>query len=152
MESAEERIAQKIEELLSRAGIEAAIERGLHPEVASCYINIVTDDGRLLIGPRAENLLALEYLIKRLTEKEESQPLRLFLDINGYRLHRVEMLKEDARRTAKKVRLYRKELVLKPMSSFERRIIHMTLAEYPDITTESVGEGGGRRVVIKPYP
>jgi spoIIIJ-associated protein len=38
------------------------------------------------------------------------------------------------------------------MSAFERRIIHMALAEYPDITTESIGEGERRRVVIKPYP
>ena len=42
--------------------------------------------------------------------------------------------------------------MLKPMSPFERRIVHMALAEYPDIITQSVGEGETRRVVIKPYP
>ncbi|MEK9148295.1 MAG: R3H domain-containing nucleic acid-binding protein, partial [Patescibacteria group bacterium] len=64
----------------------------------------------------------------------------------------IEALKAEAKNMAKKVRLYRTELVLKPMPAFERRIIHMALAEYPDITTESIGEGYSRRVVIKPYP
>lgn len=144
----------KIKEILGLAGIEASLEQEEHPEVASLYINIVTPDARLLIGARAENLLALEHLIKRMTEKEtkDGERPRFFIDINGYRLHIIESLKEEAKQVAKKVRLYRKELVLKPMSAYERRIIHMALVEYPDITTESIGEGEKRRVVIKPYP
>lgn len=153
-EQTTEVVIAKIKEILERAGIEASLEREEHPEVASFYINIVTPDAGLLIGAGAENLLALEHLIKRMTEKEtkDAERPRFFLDINGYRLHAIDALKEEAKQVAKKVRLYRKELVLKPMSAFERRIIHIALAEYPDITTESIGEGERRRVVIKPYP
>ncbi|MBI2639711.1 MAG: hypothetical protein HYW90_02345 [Candidatus Sungbacteria bacterium] len=148
-----ELIAKKIAEVLERAGIEAAVEEGGRPEDVSSYFNVVTPDGRLLIGSRAENLFAFEYLIKRLVEKETGElGVKFLVDINGYRLHRLEELKEEVKRVAKKVRLYRKEIVLKPMSPFERRTVHTVLSEYPDITTESIGEGEGRRVVIKPYP
>ena len=153
-EQTTEVVISKTKELLEHAGIEASLEQEEHPEVASFYVNIITPDARLLIGARAENLFALEHLIKLMTGKEikDGERPRFFLDINGYRLHEIEALREEAKQVAKKVRLYRKELVLKPMSAFERRIIHMVLAEYPDITTESIGEGEKRRVVIKPYP
>ena len=145
-------IIKKTKEILARAGIEAEVESNAHSEIATNYINIVTYDARLLIGPRGESLFAIEYLLKRILEKELGEAPKFFLDINGYRFHHVEELKEEAKQIAKRGRLYRKELMLKPMAPFERRIIHMTLAEYPDITTESVGEGERRRVVIKPYP
>lgn len=148
-----ELVIKKIQEVLIKAGVDAAVERGEHPEVASSYINIVTPDSRLLIGARGERLSALEHLIRRLLERDaETAAEKFFLDVNGYRMHHVETLREEAKQIAKKVRLYRKEMMLKPMSSFERRVIHVALAEYPDITTESVGEGERRRVVIKPYP
>ncbi len=134
-------------------GIRAEVEERSIPDLSIPYINVVTDEARLLIGSRAQNLLALEHLTKRLVERESAAVAGgFFLDVNGYRLHHLEELKTEAKNMAKKVRLYRAELALKPMSPFERRVIHITLAEYPDITTESVGKGESRRVVIKPYP
>lgn len=133
-------------------GIQAEVEERSIPDLSIPYVNVVTGEARLLIGSRAKNLLALEHLLKRLVEKESPEVNSFFLDINGYRLHHIEELKVEARNMAKKVRLYRTELVLKPMPPFERRIIHITLAEYPDITTESIGRDETRRVVIKPYP
>ncbi|MBI4132527.1 MAG: hypothetical protein HY473_00300 [Candidatus Sungbacteria bacterium] len=134
-------------------GIRAEVEERSLPDLSIPYLNVITDDARLLIGVRARNLLALEYLLKRLLEKEPPESVSgFFLDVNGYRLHHLEELKGEAKNIAKKVRLYRTELALKPMSAFERRIVHMALAEYPDITTQSTGEGETRRVVIKPYP
>ena len=65
---------------------------------------------------------------------------------------RLDDLKQDVKAAAKEVRLYKKEVPLRPMSSFERRIVHLLLAEYPDITTGSIGEEPDRKVVIKPYP
>ncbi|MDO8560898.1 MAG: R3H domain-containing nucleic acid-binding protein [bacterium] len=149
---ANEVIVKKTKEVLGWTGIEVEVESNLNLEIATNYINIVANDARLLIGPGGESLFALEYLLKRMLEKEMGESPKFFLDINGYRLHQIETLKEEVKQMAKKVRLYRKEMVLKPMAPFERRIIHMALAEYPDITTESVGEGERRRVVIKPYP
>ena len=146
-------IRERVQNLLERMDVRADVEERSLPDISIPYVNILTDEARFLIGVRARNLLALEYLIKRLAEKQSAgEPPRFFLDVNGYRLHHLEDLKSEVKQMAKKVRLYRTSLTLKPMPPFERRIVHMALAEYPDITTESVGEGESRRVVIKPYP
>jgi len=145
-------ISDRINQTLEKMGIWADVEERSIAEISIPYINIVTDDARLLIGVGARNLWALEYLVKRLLERDEPETGGFFIDVNGYRLHHLEEVKADAKNVAKKVRLYRTELMLKPMSPFERRIVHMALAEYPDIITQSVGEGETRRVVIKPYP
>lgn len=137
---------------LEKMGIRADVEERTLPDLSLPYLNIVTDEARLLIGARAQTLAALEYLLKRLCERGGKNAERVFLDVNGFRLHQLEELKTDAKNAAKKVRLYRTQLAMKPMSAFERRIVHIALAEYPDIMTESVGEGEARRVVIKPYP
>lgn len=106
----------------------------------------------MLIGEQGRNLMALEHILKKIIRKKFGNEMRFTLDINDYRMKRLEDLKQDVKDAARNVRMYRKETALRPMSAFERRIIHMLLAEYPDITTESVGEEPYRRVIIKPYP
>lgn len=145
-------VREHLSQTLERMGIRAEVEERTLPDFSVPYVNVLTDEARLLIGARARNLAALEYLLRRLVEKQDPESPGFFLDVNGYRLHHLEELKAEAKSMARKVRLYRTELMLKPMPAFERRIVHLALAEYPDITTESVGEGPARRVVIKPYP
>lgn len=145
-------ISERITQTLEKMGLRADVEERSIAEISIPYINIVTGEERFLIGAGARNLWALEYILKRMAEREYPDEKGFFLDVNGYRLHRMEELKTEAKGAAKRVRLYRTELALKPMPPFERRIVHMALAEYPDITTESVGEGDARRIVIKPYP
>ncbi|MBI4132150.1 MAG: RNA-binding protein [Candidatus Sungbacteria bacterium] len=144
--------SERITQILAKMGIRADVEERSIAEISIPYINIATDEARFLIGAQARNLWALEYLSKRIIEREYPDVRGFFLDVNGYRLHYLEELKAEAKTVAKRVRLYRTELMLKPMPPFERRIVHMALAEYPDITTQSVGEGEARRVVVKPYP
>lgn len=114
--------------------------------------NIGLPDARFLIGEQGANLLHFEFLVKRIVQKKFPEAPAFSLDVNDYKLRRAEFLSDEVKVVAKKVRMYRKEILLNPMSAFERRIIHMALAEYPDITTESIGEGYARRVAIKPYP
>ena len=106
----------------------------------------------MLIGERGSNLTALEYIVKRIIRKKYGEEEKFTLDINDYRVKRLEDLKQDVKSAAKEVRLRKREVPLRPMTSFERRIVHLLLAEYPDITTESFGSEPERRVVIKPYP
>jgi spoIIIJ-associated protein len=94
-------------------------------------------------------------LLKKIIRKrygEDEEKFSFTLDINDYRMKRLGDLKQDVKDAAKQVRLYGKHVPLRPMSSFERRIVHLLLAEYPDIATESVGQEPDRWVVIKPYP
>ena len=112
-------------------------------------ISVCNDDGRLLIGFGGETIAHITALVKKIVQKKFPDAPRFFLDINDYRERKRDLLREDAKNFAKQVRLYRKEVVLPSMSSFERRVIHATLSEYPDIITESIGIDPDRRIVIK---
>jgi spoIIIJ-associated protein len=137
--------------LLERMGFGAEIEevaayQGVTPRV--CVR--VRGDACLLIGERGANLAALEHIARKTIHKQQGMDARITLDINDYRLRRLEDLKQDVKTAAKQVRLYAAPVPLRPMTSFERRIVHLLLDEYPDITTESSGEEPERRVIIKP--
>lgn len=98
-----------------------------------------------------EGLNALQHLVRVLLNKKE---LRHFiaLDINSHKEKRKNELNEIAIDAAKKVRRTKEPLTLEPMSAYERRIIHLKLAELPDIVTESIGEEPERKLVIRLYP
>ncbi|MEK7172834.1 MAG: R3H domain-containing nucleic acid-binding protein [Patescibacteria group bacterium] len=124
----------------------------MHQGMAKRFCIRMNNDANMLIGERGNNLVAMEHLIKKMVKKESLEEENFSLDINDYRVKKLEDLKQDVKSAAHEVRLYKKPVPLRPMSSFERRIIHMLLAEYPDITTESIGDEPERRVVIKPLP
>lgn len=113
-------------------------------------IAIYTDDARFLIGSGGEIITVLDSMLKKIIQRKFPQAPRFFIDVNDYRQKKIEFLREDAKNFAKLVRMYRREKVLDPMPSFERRVVHSALSEYPDIITESIGEEPKRRIVIKP--
>lgn len=162
-------IKQEIKTVLERMGFEEDLESvEAHQGATSRFsvkirnkgLNSTMDEERrefgsetsLLIGERGQNLAALEHLLKKIVRKKYGEDFKFTLDINDYRMKQLEDLKQDVKAAAKEVRLYQKEVPMQPMSAFERRIVHLLLAEYPDITTESIGAEPERRVVIKPYP
>ena len=116
-------------------------------------------EGALLIGENGQNLLALNHIVKKIAERalkeegegENREKVIFSLDVNDYQAKKIEDLKNLARLNAQRVRYFKKEIALRPMTSFERRIIHAILTECPDITTESTGKEPNRKVVIKPY-
>ena len=147
-----ELIKTELEKIISAMGFSALVQTDESYLGSTPRFNIVTEDAQFLIGGGGQTLFSLEYLVKRITQKKIPECTNFVLDINDYRLRGLEDLREEVRKIAKRVRLYRKEIRLKPMSSFERRIIHMTLAEHPDIVTESIGMDPERKVIIKPFP
>ncbi len=117
---------------------------------------IKTYEGALLIGENGQNLLALNHIVKKIADKilgeeKKEEKIVFSLDVNDYQAKKIEDLKNLARLNAQRVRYFKKEIIMNPMTSFERRVIHAVLTELPDITTESTGEEPNRRVVIKPY-
>ncbi len=145
-------IKEEVKILFERMGFAGDIEeiaghQGVTPRVSVR----VRGDARLLIGERGANLAALEHITRKILHKKQGADTRITLDINDYRMRRMEDLKQDVKAAAKEVRLYGHSVPLQPMTSFERRIVHLLLDEYPDITTESSGEEPERRVIIKPF-
>ncbi len=146
-------IKTEIKLVLDKMGFAEDVESiEAHQGVASRFTVRVSSDSSRLIGEYGANLAALEHILKKILKKKYGETMQFSLDINDYRVRRLEDLKQDVKAAAKDVRLYRKEVPLRPMSSFERRVVHLLLAEYPDIATESIGQEPDRRVVIKPYP
>ena len=138
--------------MLERMGCADDVEEITAHQGATNRVSVrVRGDARMLIGERGANLAALEHVIRKVIQKKYGPEEHFTLDINDYRMRRLEDLKQDVKSAAKEVRLYGKSVPLRPMTSFERRIVHLLLEEYPDITTESSGVEPERKVVIKPY-
>ena len=102
----------------------------------------------LLIGRRGETLAALQLLVSLIVSHRTKHRMRIIIDAESYRERREENLRSLALRVAQQVRNYRRSIALEAMPPHERRIVHIALAESKDISTESIGEGDARRVVI----
>lgn len=120
-------------------------------ETPSLVLNIVgisEQDKSLLIGRRGETLAALQFMVNLLLGARTDLWARVIIDVDGYRLRRKEALTSLAARMAERVLAQRQPFPLEPMSAYDRRIVHMALAQHPQVMTESTGEGDQRRVVI----
>ncbi len=113
-------------------------------------IEITGDDLGMLIGPRGETLDSLQFLTRLMVAHQLHRRAHFVLDIEGYRQRRQQALTRLAERMAEKATQRGTPVSLEPMSSYERRVIHMALRDSPDVYTESTGEGKYRKVRIFP--
>jgi len=107
-------------------------------------------DKELLLEHGAELLKAFEHLAFRALRLEPAFHEKIHLDCGGYRALRFEELRMTAKVAAERVQTSKQPFRLNPMSSRERRIVHLALKDVPGIRTESVGTGEERQVVIHP--
>jgi len=111
-------------------------------------LNIKGDDLGILIGRRGQTLACLEYITKLIVVGRLKAWLPLTVDVAGYKERRRDSLQRLALYLAEQVKSRRRAITMEPMPADERRIVHLTLADNPDVTTQSIGEGEGRKVVI----
>jgi spoIIIJ-associated protein len=151
MEEKKETIKKIIEEILEKMTTKGRVE--IYEETEGTRFVIRTQEAGILIGENGQNLAALSHVIKKIVDArvKDLEGLPFSFDVNDYQLKKIEELRNIAKMNAQRVRYFKKEVVMPPMNSYERRIIHSALSEYPDVITESTGEGESRRVVIKPY-
>lgn len=142
--------------LLAHAGLHLTYELGSaenpHPEVENPEVTVWFrgNDVDLLLENRAELLLALEHLsMEALRMPLEDHSLVCF-DANDYRLLRLEELRMSALAAAEKVKRTHAPFYFNPMSSRERRVIHLALRDEKQLRSESVGAGPARAVVVVP--
>ena len=142
-------IKQTITDLLNKINFDAKVEIDASDQ-NNIVVNIQTEQGGFLIGQAGGNLNALQHIARILVNKKNDQPIQFILDVNNYRKHRLELLRELAKNMAEQALLKKVSLILHPMPAYERRIIHLSLADNPAINTESTGQEPERRIVIKP--
>jgi len=107
-------------------------------------------DQEILLERGAELLKAFEHLAFRALRLEPSFHEKIHVDSGGYRALRFEELRMTARVAAERVQSSRQPFRLNPMSSRERRIVHLALKDMSGVRTESIGVGEDRQVVIHP--
>ena len=112
--------------------------------------DIEGDDLGILIGRRGQTLAYLQYIVRLIVSHRVKASVLIVIDVNGYKQHRYKSLNNMANRIAEEVEANEKSFELEPMPAYERRIIHMALADHPAVFTESTGVGEARKVVIIP--
>jgi len=146
-----EEITKHIKEFLGFMGIGDFTAQTEEPtDSTPLTFKIYFDDANSLIGGRGGNISHIEYLIKIIIKRKNIDQPAFILDINDYRKSKETFLKELAKTAAQKVILSKESHNLPPMSSYERRIVHLELAAMPNILTESQGVGEDRYIIIKP--
>jgi spoIIIJ-associated protein len=147
----EQVLKEIIEEVMSKMGFEAQIETKISEEEKETIIcNIQTSESNFLIGQYGVNLQSLQHITRLIVRKRISDRTNFILDVNSYRQEKNESIIKLAKSLAEEALSERRAVVLRPMSPYERRIVHMEMAKNDAIKTESIGEGEDRRVVIKP--
>lgn len=113
-------------------------------------LEIRGSDTDALIGYRGRTLAALQHITRLIVGRELGERTRLVVDVEGFKVRRERSLRRLAQRIAEQAVRTNRTVVLEPMPPNERRIIHMTLRDHPQVTTESIDEGERRKVTIIP--
>jgi spoIIIJ-associated protein len=147
-EDAASHVTEILDKLLGLMGVQGNIQ--VLSAESPLELNVKGEDLGILIGRRGQTLVALEYVTKLIVVQRLKTWLPLTIDVGGYKKHRRDSLQKLALYLAEQVKSRRRAVPMEPMPADERRIVHLALADHPDVRTESIGEGENRKVVILP--
>ncbi len=138
--------------ILKEMGMDAEVE--LFHRDDQILLNVCCgDDSSLLIGRKGQTLEALQTIVTRITARkfpEAAGPVRVLVDIEGYRERRRTNLVDMALKAAEEARESGEPVLLDPLNSYERYLVHTALKEEPGIDTRSEGEGTFKQIVVSP--
>lgn len=121
-------------------------------EVKYIKVSFKGEDLGYMIGNHGRHLDSIQYILQiivgRMTDQDSNY--RVLVDVGGYREERNNRLEEMALQKADDVRILGEAVDLPPMKPADRRAVHVALAQFDDIETESEGEGRDRHIIIKP--
>jgi spoIIIJ-associated protein len=148
-----ESVKKIITELMLKMGFDSIIEISTQQEEEReniiCNVT-VTQDSNLLIGQYGINLQSLQHIARLMVRKEIDEKINFIVDINSYRQEKNQSIVDLAKLAADQALQEGRAIVLRPMSPYERRLVHLELSKDARVTTESIGEGESRKVVVKP--
>ena len=138
--------AEFLENVFEQTGLQLRVE--VKQSITGEVLDIEGPDAELLQAQTGELLEALQHLINQVFGRSLAGGQRLVCDVHGFRATREAELQAMANLAANRVRQTGMAFTFEPMSANERRIIHLTLADSPDLFTESIGEGSDRKLRI----
>jgi spoIIIJ-associated protein len=136
------------QELLKQLGV--GVKFAVLEKDDAFYVQLETDQPGVLIGYHGETLAAIQLMIGMIAYRKLDEWVRVLVNVGDYQERRQEALGKMAASVAQKVKFSHQPQALPPMTSAERRIIHIALANDPGVETVSEGEDKERRVVVKP--
>ena len=136
-----------LKDITEKMGLSLAFDVKVGEDVV--YIEMSGKDSGTVIGKRGQTLDAIQYLTSLVLNKEKEKYIKVVVDAENYRAKRQKTLEQLANRLAAKVIKTKRYVRLEPMNPYERKIIHATLQNNPEINTRSEGEEPYRRVVIE---
>ena len=151
-DSSKKVIKETTDELLKLIGFEGEVEvldEKNEDDRVVCNIT-AQKDANFLIGQNGDNLQALQHIARLLVRRKTDDLVTFILDVNSYKKDQEISVIDLAKDLAKQAVDEKRTIVMRPMSAYNRRLVHMYLAENNEVKTESTGENGDRRVVIKP--
>lgn len=104
----------------------------------------------LLIGKGGNTLAAIEYVLNRMLQRENSKSTKVLLDVSGYKGKREDFLRKKVLSLAKQVKSAKKQVTMEPLNTADRRIVHAVLKADPAVETRSVGTGRVKSIVVAP--
>jgi spoIIIJ-associated protein len=148
MSEATQQAAEFLENVFETTGLQLRVK--VKQAISGEVLDIEGHDAELLQAQTGELLEALQHLINQIFGRSLAAGERLVCDVHGFRATREAELQAMANLAANRVRQTGAAFTFEPMSANERRIIHLTLADSPDLSTESIGEGADRKLRISP--
>lgn len=141
-------IKATIKDLFDRVGIEDSFEVSESPET----INVVLDtkDSGIVIGKHGDTLESLQLILSLLLSKASGNFKRVSLEVGDYKKNREEYLVSLAQQIKERAMSEKREIALPNLKPWERRVVHLYFQEDEEVSTDSIGEGRDRTLVIKP--
>ena len=150
LDAAESVVSKLIHHLGMKAQVSAHYDDSVSDDRRTILVDVRGDNLSALIGRQAETLNAFQYVASLIVGKKTQQWVQLTVDVEGYRSRREKQVRQIALKMVEQVIKTGRKATLEPMTSSERRIIHIELRGHPAVTTESIGEEPHRKVVILP--
>ena len=141
-----------VRELLEKMGFSVELEtkQSTEKESALFICNIKTEESSFLIGQYGTNLQALQHIARVLVRNKITEPVNFVLDVNDYRKEKNEAISRLALNLASEACAKKEAVVMRPMTAYERRIVHMELEKDARVKVVSIGDGEDRRIEITP--
>jgi len=146
-----EEIVNYIKEFFKEVGKKSNIDINIEVSIEDDYfnINLVSSNNAILIGKDGKTLTALQTILRQIFKNQLNLPAKINLDVSNYRLNKLKKIDREILNIIKEVRKTKMDVYLDPMNAYERRYIHNLVSSHKNVTTESVGEGTERRIIIK---
>lgn len=146
MEESCQRAESFLNSIFEGTGLELSASGSISDD--GCVFNLDGADSALLRAEGGELLGALEHLVNQAFGRSLPHGKRLICDVHNFRAAREAELRAMALLAAERVRTKQLPFTFGPMDASERRVIHLALADEPDLHTESVGDGHDRRLKV----